>query len=94
MTKGLVFELGPYTLTPKIKNKVINSNVQIYDSSHGDGTMSAINQAIENLNASPWSADVWSQYIWNKSNLQIEIATMNHKYTHFTIGQTWWESEL
>jgi hypothetical protein len=53
MTKGLVFELGPYMLTPKIKNKVINSNVQIYDSSHGDGTMSAIHQAIEEFECIP-----------------------------------------
>jgi hypothetical protein len=58
MTKGLVFELGPYMFTPKIKNKVINSNVQIYDSSHGYGTMSVIHQPLKNLNASPWNADV------------------------------------
>jgi hypothetical protein len=53
MAKGLVFELSPYMLTPKIKNKVINSNVQIYDSSHGNGTMSAIHQAIEEFECNP-----------------------------------------
>ncbi len=71
--QGFGFWIGPIYDDPQNPKHVINSSVHICDPSHGSGTMNAIHQTIEEFEYIPLNADVWSQYNWNKSNLQIEI---------------------